>query len=115
MAIGVNPSAVSAGRAVLKRSGASSGESIFRAPLVPLALAATAGIVLDRYASIPLLISLLVTVAGIVAWAIALYGGTHELGVAYLGISAAALGAGYHHGYRNVYRADDIGEFVAVA
>jgi competence protein ComEC len=46
------------------------------------------------------------------AWAISFLGGKPGLAVVYLSISAAVLGAGYHHGYRNVYAADDIGEFV---
>src|SRR5437868_13044455 len=86
-------------------------ESILRAPLVPFALAGTAGIVLDRYAAIPLPICLFVAVAGILTWAIMFFGGKPGLAVVYLGISMAALGAGYHHGYRNLYAADDIGEF----
>ncbi|HLJ95681.1 MAG TPA: ComEC/Rec2 family competence protein [Gemmataceae bacterium] len=83
-----------------------------RAPLVPIALAVTAGITLDRTLTIPLPFSLLVAAAGILTWAVAFYSGKRGLAVVYLGLSAAALGAGYHHGYRNVYPADDIGEWV---
>jgi competence protein ComEC len=89
-------------------------DRIFRAPLVPVALALTAGIVLDRYAAVPLGISLLVAVAGIVTWAVTFFGGKPGLAVIYLGVCVLALGAGYHRGYRNVYAADDIGEFVMV-
>lgn len=92
--------------------GSSSDDNFLQAPLVPFALAVTAGIVLDRTLGLPLLTSLLGAVAGIMTWAITFFGGKPRLAVVYLGISAAALGGGYHHGYRNVYRADDIGEFV---
>jgi competence protein ComEC len=89
-------------------------DRVFQVPLVPVALALTAGIVLDRRADVPLVISLLVAVAGIVTWAVTFFDGKSELAVIYLGISILALGAGYHHCYHNVkiYPADDIGEFV---
>src|SRR5207253_821909 len=45
--------------------------SIWRAPLVPVALAVTAGIVLDRYAPLPLLISLLAAAVFLLAWLLA--------------------------------------------
>lgn len=92
--------------------GSPSDDRISQAPLVPFALAVTVGIVLDRYAATPLLISLPAAVAAILTWAIVFFGGKPRLAVVYLGISAAALGAAYHHAYRNVYPADDIGEFV---
>jgi competence protein ComEC len=57
--------------------------------------------------------SLLVAVVGaILTWIIWFFGGKPGLAFVYLGISTAALGAGYHQNYRNVYAADDIGEFV---
>src|SRR5438477_2690141 len=90
----------------------SSEVTIWRAPLVPFALAVTAGIVADRYAGIPVPICLLIVVLSMVVWAVFFFGGKPELAVVYLGISAAACGAGYHHGYRNVYAADDVGDFV---
>jgi competence protein ComEC len=112
MAIGTDATFDPTVPAVRGAPGSSSADNILRAPVVPFALAVTAGIVLDRYATIPLLISLLAAVAGILTWAISFFGGKPGLAVIYLGISAAALGAGYHHGYRHVYAADDIGEFV---
>jgi competence protein ComEC len=90
-----------------------SRHSLQRAPVGFIALAGTAGIVLDRYSSIPLSVSLVVAViGGILTWIIWFSGGKPGLAFVYLGISAAALGAGYHQGYRNVYTADDLGEFV---
>jgi hypothetical protein len=59
-------------------------QSVWRAPLVPAALAVTAGIVLDRYFAIPLVVSL---------------------------TAAAAFAAAYHHYRRSVYPREDIGNF----
>ena len=62
-------------------------DNIWQAPLVPLALAATAGIVLDRYASVPLLFSLVAAVAGIGAWVFASFGQLVGLRLAFLCVS----------------------------
>src|SRR5262245_38119835 len=85
--------------------------SVWRAPLVPVALGATAGIICDRYFSVPLVASLVAVIACLVAWAVT-RGGRHPgLPIVYLIGATAAVGAGYHHAYRNVYAADDIGQF----
>jgi competence protein ComEC len=88
-------------------------ESIWRAPLVPVALAATAGIVLDRYASLPLVPTFATALSGLAlltmcAWKQKVIGAL--LGLA---ITVAALGASYHHWRRDVYAADDIGRFAS--
>jgi competence protein ComEC len=83
-------------------------ENPWRSPLVPVALAATAGIVADRWASLPLLPSLLAAVAGIVSWALTPRSRA-MLATAYLWGSVAALGAAYHHVHRDLYADDDIG------
>src|SRR5262249_10977517 len=86
--------------------------NIWRAPLVPVALAATAGIVIDHYAPVPLLISLVAVVACVAAWAFH-NGGRHKgLPLVYLFGAIAGLAAAYHHWHRNIYPADDIGKFV---
>src|SRR5262249_12986344 len=87
-------------------------DNIWQAPLVPVALAATAGIVLDRYASVPLFFSLIAALAGIAAWIFAGFGQPVGLRLAFLWISVAALGAAYHHWFHDVYPADDIGALV---
>jgi competence protein ComEC len=89
------------------------GVDVWRAPLVPVALAATAGIVVDRYAAIPLPVSLIVLVGCLAAWAINLGGRGQGLLVAYLLGAVAGLGAAYHHWYRDVFAADDIGNFAS--
>jgi competence protein ComEC len=87
-------------------------ENVWRAPLVPVALAATAGIVLDRYMSIPLPVSLVATVACLAAWAATRIGRPSGLPLIYLAGAVVALAAAYHHFHREVYAGDDIGFFV---
>lgn len=86
-------------------------DRIWQAPLVPVALAATAGIVLDRFASVPLGISLVAAAGFLTAWAMVRTGRQRGLALAYLLGAVAALGAAYHDCYRNSYPADDIGRF----
>ena len=85
-------------------------DSVWRAPLVPAALAYTAGVVLDRYAAVPIAVSLLLTAGGMIGW---LVGSSERPGA-----SAAGLpGAGGHSVRRRLsplpprlYPADDVGE-----
>ncbi len=76
---------------------------------MPVALAATAGVALDRAIGLPLPVSLVVASAGLIAWAVALFGRRSGLAAVYLWITAAGLAAGYHSSYRNWYAGDDIG------
>jgi hypothetical protein len=85
------------------------GETVWRAPLVPAALAFTAGVVLDRYARVPLAASLLAAAAGLAAWACTRGGARPALPLLYLALAGAAFAAAYHHYRRDVYPADDIG------
>jgi competence protein ComEC len=84
-------------------------ESIWRAPLVPAALAFTAGIVLDRLFTIPFLFSLLLGGGCIAAFLTTRLGGPARLGLVYLFLAGVALGLAYHHYRRDLYRDDDIG------
>ncbi|HJT76455.1 MAG TPA: hypothetical protein VJ739_04565, partial [Gemmataceae bacterium] len=86
------------------------GGSVWHAPLLPVALAATAGILLDHYAGVPLLVSLVLAVAGLVAW-FRLRDRPAPLPLACLGVTVVALGATYHHYRHDVYPADDIGNY----
>ena len=61
--------------------------SIWSAPLVPVALAFTAGIVLDRYLGIPILFGLVAAIGGLVAWLAAAMGRRSSLPVLYLAIA----------------------------
>lgn len=77
-----------------------------QAPLVPVALAVAAGLVLDRYAGIP-------PQAGYVAAAAGLLGFVRSRGrrggTFWLAVTAAALAAVHHHIYRHTLAPDDIG------
>jgi competence protein ComEC len=84
-------------------------DSIWRAPLVPAALAYTAGIVLDRYAIVPFAASLLLMLGGMAGWLVACLRGRTRLPLAFLALAGAAFGAAYHHYRRDVYPDDDVG------
>ena len=83
-------------------------DNVWRAPLVPAALAVTAGILADRVASVPLPVSLVALLACLAAWAISRAGHSAGLPVAYLLGAFAALGAAYHHAYRDTSAENDI-------
>src|SRR5262249_37622549 len=87
-----------------------SGGSIWRSPLVPVALAATAGILLDRHAGIPLPLSLLLAMIGLAVWACT-RNRPAPVPLACLGLTILALGAAYHHWRRDVYPENDIGNY----
>jgi competence protein ComEC len=80
------------------------------APLLPVAAAATAGLVADRYISLPIPLSLGATLLCLIAWALARGRKRENLALIYLGASFAGLAAAYHHAVRDLYPADDIGE-----
>lgn len=84
---------------------------IRRAPLVPVALAATAGIVLDRYTPVPPLVSLVALAGCLIAWAVTRNSQRPGLPLCYLAAAVVAVGAAYHHAYREIYPSDDIGYF----
>ena len=75
--------------------------NVWDAPLFPVALAVTAGIVADRYISLPLPLSFVLAVAGLAAWAFAARPQRNALPLVYLAVSAAALGAAHHHWQRD--------------
>jgi competence protein ComEC len=85
--------------------------SFWQAPLVPAALALTAGIVADRYLDLPSFWTLAGALAGLAAWALAWTSRQVNLALVYLLASLAALGAVYHHGYREWFAADDVSCF----
>lgn len=75
-----------------------------RAPLVPVALAAALGLILDRYASPTLGAELLVAGGGLVAWAV-------SRRAVWLWLAAAGLAAAHHQTHRTAFDADDIAAF----
>ncbi len=75
---------------------------------MPAALAITAGILLDRHASLPLPVSLLAVAVCLLAW-FSTRGSLHRgLPLIYLGLAGIAFGAAYHHYRRDVIAPDDI-------
>src|SRR5207253_9436873 len=83
-----------------------------RAPLVPIALAVTAGIVADRVVSVPVSWAAVFAALGLVAWIAALRS-SNRSAPAWLMITCAALASLHHHQYQNVFRADDIGQLAS--
>ncbi len=79
-----------------------------RAPLVPVALAATAGILLDRHAGVPLPVSLSAGVVSLLLSFLHRPGPRAHLAVIYLCAGCAAFGAAYHHWWRADCAADDV-------
>jgi competence protein ComEC len=83
-------------------------DNVWRAPLVPAALAVTVGILADRVASVPLPVALVAMLACLAAWSISQSGRSRGLPIAYLLGALACLGAAYHHAYRDISAEDDI-------
>lgn len=81
------------------------------APLLPIAAAATLGLVLDRYHPIPALFSFGAAILCLIAWAICRRQKREQLALLYLWAVWAGLAAAYHHSWRHLYPGDDIGAF----
>ena len=83
-----------------------------RAPLVPVALAASAGLVVDRYTALPLAAGLLIAGVGLIGWFIAR---ARKLPAAalWLALAAGGLAAAHHHAYRHSFEPDDVANFAA--
>jgi competence protein ComEC len=81
-----------------------------RAPLVPVALAATAGLVSDRYLGVPLAAGLIAAVVALVGWFFTRTA-SRQAALGWLLVSVAALAAVHHHSWRNSFRANDISTF----
>src|SRR6059058_3628792 len=84
--------------------------ALLRAPLVPVALAVTAGIVLDHLRPVPLHGSLLFATTCLAVWVVILWSGRHGLARIYLLLALLALGAAWHHYCLRIFPPDDIGE-----
>jgi competence protein ComEC len=79
------------------------------APLVPLALAATVGLVADRFLSLSLHLEFFAAIAGLVAW---FAGRNRDFAQLGLWLCVAGLAAVHHHLHRNSFPPDDIGRVV---
>jgi len=80
-----------------------------RAPLVPVAVAATVGLLADRYVGVPFGIGLGACALGLVGWMTTRLRG--RASVFLLWAAFAGLASAYHHHHCNYYPADDVGEF----
>lgn len=81
---------------------------IAASPLVPIALAATLGLLADRYLSVPLAADLVVLVVGFLFW-VQLSRRHPRAAPAALCVVAGCLAAIHHHAHRSIFRSDDIG------
>src|SRR5438067_794387 len=70
---------------------------ISQAPLVPIALALTLGIILDRFVAIPSLLSVSASLAALLVWIAVSRKTNHRYSVVYLWLASTALGSAYHY------------------
>src|SRR5688572_237389 len=84
------------------------GDDLWHAPLVPVALAVTAGVAADRLVGVPLHVSAITFLGGLAGW-IAAARQSFARGLPWLWLALAALGALHHRQFRDVFPADDIG------
>jgi len=77
------------------------------APLVPFALAASAGLVADRYIGVPFDLALLASGAAVVAWFVLQRRSPIAIGLLWFAVAGAA--AAHHHVHRHRFPPDDIG------
>jgi competence protein ComEC len=82
----------------------------WRAPLVPIALALTAGLVLDRLVNLPVLPLLLLAVVGLAGWTAAGLKKGHGAALVFLWLGVLGLGAAYHYWHRQATHVNDIGK-----
>lgn len=76
------------------------------APLVPVALAATLGILVDRFAGGSVVLGLSVAFLGVLAWKFV----RHPHAVGCLWLAFAGLGLAHHHAHLHEFPADDVGQ-----
>lgn len=81
-----------------------------RAPLVPVALAATAGLCADRYVGVPLGAGLLAAVVALVGWHFTRKSAPRTA-YGWLLVCTAALAAVHHHSHLHFIHSDDISYF----
>lgn len=105
----ITAQASSPARAVTPAVPTGFSPNIWQAPLLPAALAFTAGIVVDRHASVPLGFSLICICVSLAAWAAVQNGRPQALGLLFLATALVGLGAAYHHAWRDVFPPSDIG------
>jgi competence protein ComEC len=88
-------------------------DDIWRAPLVPVALSLSTGIVIDRSFGVPILASLIASFICLAAWILNRKNVQIAIPLLYLAAACGAMGAAFHHWRHDVYPADDIGNFAS--
>lgn len=78
------------------------------APLVPVALAVTLGLITDRYVGVPTLVGFGVAAVGLIGWAVFR---ARPFAIVWLWVAFAGLAAAYHHAHRHEFPPDDIARF----
>ena len=78
------------------------------APLVPVAIAGTVGILIDRYAAGSVIAGLSVAFAAVLAWKFV----RHPHAVGLLWLAFAGLGLAQHHAYIHEFPEDDVGRHI---
>src|SRR4051794_37175470 len=81
---------------------------LWQAPLVPVALALTTGIVLDRVRPIPLPVALAAALAGLLAFVLHGSGRHRPLGLCYLWAGVLGFGAALHHWHQGRGEGDGV-------
>ena len=81
-----------------------------RAPLVPVALAASVGLLADRYLGVPLGAGLLTAVVSLIGWRVT-RNATPQAAYGWVLVCTAALAAVHHHIHRHSFHSDDIRHF----
>ncbi len=81
-----------------------------RAPLVPVALAASAGLLADRYIGVPLAAGVVAAVVALVGW-FCTRTAAPQTALGWLMVCTGALAAAHHHSHRHSFDSDDIGRF----
>jgi competence protein ComEC len=94
--------------ALPRSSRIDTGLPVWQAPLVPIAVAASAGIALDRHFAIPLAASLGAALGSLLAFVLHRGDARRILPLLYLWTACAALACGYHHYRRTGIAADDV-------
>lgn len=78
------------------------------APLMPVAIAATVGLVADRYVGVPGVVGLGVTAGGLVGWFVFR---ARPLALVWLWVACGGLAAFLHHAHRSEFPPTDIARF----